>query len=114
MLTREDVIKNVRAFADEILASGVALDKVILFGSYAEEKQRSDSDIDVILVSEQFSGFGYEDRKSFSKMNIRKEYINIETKTYPSQYFEKGDPFIDEISKPAIVVYSSGLPLNLK
>ncbi|WP_373515516.1 nucleotidyltransferase domain-containing protein [Persicitalea sp.] len=109
MLTREDVIQNVRAFTNEILASGVVLDKVMLFGSCAEEKQTPDSDIDVVLVSDQFSGFGYEDRKSFSKINIRKEYVNIETKTYPSRYFEMGDPFIDEISKSAIVVYSSGM-----
>lgn len=107
MLTREDVIEKVRLFTKEILASGVPLDKVILFGSYSKEKQTSDSDIDVVLVSNVFSGFGYEDRKYFSRINIRKEFVAIETKTYPSQYFEEGDPFIEEIAKKGVEVYSS-------
>ena len=107
MLTRENVIEKVRLFAKEILDSGVPLDKVILFGSYSKGKQNPDSDIDVVLVSDIFTGFGYEDRKHFSRINIRKEFIEIETKTYPSRYFEKGDPFIKEISKTGVEVYSS-------
>lgn len=107
MFTREDVIEKVGLFAKEILASGVPLDKVILFGSYSKEKQTPDSDIDVVLVSDIFSGFGYEDRKHFSRINIRKEFVAIETKTYPSQYFEEGDPFIEEIAKTGVEVYSS-------
>ena len=37
MLTRENAIKTVEAFAKEIIATGCPLDKVILFGSYASK-----------------------------------------------------------------------------
>jgi len=107
MLTKEDAIAKVRSFIDALLASGIPLDKVILFGSHAKGRQNSDSDIDVVLVSKIFTGFGFEDRKYFSKINIRKEFVDIETKTYPSQYFEKGDPFIKEISKSGIELFNS-------
>ncbi len=104
MLTREDAINKVKLFVNEILKLGVSLDKVVLFGSYASNNQREDSDIDVALVSNSFSGFGYEDRKLFSKINIRKEFIDIETKTYPTNYFISGDPFINEIKKRGIEI----------
>jgi len=107
MLTKEDAIAKVRSFIDALLASGIPLDKVILFGSHAKRRQNPDSDIDVVLVSNIFTGFGFEDRKYFSKINIRKEFVDIETKTYPSQYFEKGDPFIKEISKSGIEPFNS-------
>ena len=88
MLTREEVIRKVQLFTQEILSSGVPLERVILFGSYAKNKANNDSDIDVALVSTIFNGFGYEDRKHFSKINIKKYFVDIETKTFPSAYFE--------------------------
>lgn len=104
MLTREDAINKVKQFVKEISSLGVSLDKVILFGSYASNNQREDSDIDVALVSRSFTGFGFEDRKLFSRINIRKEFIEIETKTYPTEYFEKGDPFINEILNSGVEI----------
>jgi uncharacterized protein len=105
MLTRDAVIEKVASFSQEILANGVSLDKVILFGSYAKGTPNKYSDIDVALVSDCFSGFGFEDRKFFSKINIKKSYLEIETKTYPTQYFYNSDPFIEEILKYGIVIY---------
>ena len=105
MFTRQDAIKTVEAFAKEIVASGFPLDKVILYGSYANGNPHELSDIDVVLCSSKFSGFGYEDKKYFSRINNKDEFIDIETQTYPTDYFEKGDPFIDLIKKTGIEVY---------
>lgn len=107
MLTRENAIEKVKAFTEAVAASGLPLDKVILFGSFAKNLQQEYSDIDVALVSNIFSGFGFEDRKFFSKINNQKDFIDIETKTYPSAYFENGDPFISEINKTGILIYKS-------
>lgn len=105
MLTRAEVIAKVELFVEAIVSSGVSLDRVILFGSYAKNKATDDSDIDVALVSPIFNGFGYEDRKYFSKINIKKQFVDIETKTFPSAYFEEGDPFIAEILQTGIELY---------
>ncbi|MBK7869307.1 MAG: nucleotidyltransferase domain-containing protein [Saprospiraceae bacterium] len=93
MLTREAAIKKVESFIQEILSSGIPLERAILFGSYARGNQHEYSDIDVALISDIFSGFGFEDRKHFSKINIKKEFVDIETKTYSTKYFDSGDPF---------------------
>jgi predicted nucleotidyltransferase len=107
MLDRKDIIEKVQLFIQEIILLGVPIDKAILFGSYAKNTFNLDSDIDLALVSPKFNGFGFEDRKFFSKINIKKEFIAIETKTFPSDYFEMGDPFINEIKECGIVVYES-------
>ena len=108
MLTRTDVIDKVKLFTNELLQQGIPLDLVILFGSYSQNNQKEDSDIDVALVSDVFTGFGFEDRKNFSRINNKKEFIDIETKTYPTKYYYQSDPFIDEINKTGLVLYSSG------
>lgn len=107
MLTRETVLEIVKLFAKELICNGIKLEKAILFGSYSTDNQNENSDIDVALVSDMFSGFGYEDRKLFSKIIIKREFVDIDTRTYPTDYFWSGDPFIEEIKRTGIEI-----PLN--
>jgi len=51
--------------------------------------------------------FGFEDRKLFSKINIQKPFVEIETRTFSTEYFEAGDPFISDILKTGIELYKS-------
>jgi predicted nucleotidyltransferase len=104
MLTRESVIEKVSRFAAELKALGIHLKKVILYGSYASNRQHEWSDIDVALVADEFTGFGFEDCKYFSRINIRDEYLDIETRTFSTADFEKGNPFIEEIKKTGVEI----------
>src|ERR1700689_4397787 len=97
MLTKKSAIKLVTDFAGEVKKNGTPLRKVILFGSYAHNKQHKWSDIDVALVSDQFTDFGFEDMKSFISILVKDPYYVIQPKTYSTTYFKKGDAFIDEI-----------------
>jgi len=104
MADLESAIDKVTHFGLEIKSLGIHLRRIILFGSYVKNMQQEWSDIDVALVADEFTGFGFNDRKFFSKVNIKKEYQEIETKTYPPDYFEIGDPFIEEIRKTGIEI----------
>jgi predicted nucleotidyltransferase len=104
MFNRETAIEKVKSFVSELIFNGIELDTVILFGSYSTNQQKEFSDIDVALVSDMFTGFGFEDRKLFSKVNIKKEYVDIETRTYSKNYFELSDPFIEEIKRTGISI----------
>lgn len=104
MLTQDAVILKVKRYVNELISIGVPIEKAILFGSFAKGNPHEYSDIDVALVSPNFSGFGFEDKSSFSSINIKKEYIDIEVKTYESNYFKLGDPFITEIKNTGIEV----------
>jgi predicted nucleotidyltransferase len=104
MLTQNAAIDIVRSYAREIEAQGVRLNTVILYGSFAKGTQHEWSDIDVALVADNFTGFGYIDHDLFPFIGIKKPYIRIEPKTYSTEYFHEGDPFIEEIKKDGIVI----------
>ena len=103
MLDRNAVIEIVRNYARDIEAHGVFLRMVILYGSFAKGTQNEWSDIDVALVADNFTGLP-EDYDFFPYTGIKKPYSLIEAKTYPTEYFLKSDPFIEEIKKDGIVI----------
>jgi predicted nucleotidyltransferase len=76
-----------------------------LFGSYANNSQHEPSDIDVALVADEFTGVGFVDIKLIVK--TLKNYIIIHPKTYHTEYFFNGDPFIDEIIKTGTEIPTS-------
>ena len=104
MLTQDAVIETVRNYARDIEAHGVHLRTVILYGSFAKGTQHEWSDIDVALVADEFTGFTFEDYDLFPYVSIKKPYIRIEAKTYPTDYFREGDAFIDIIKKEGILI----------
>lgn len=102
MVKRAIVINLVTSFARELRDSGIKLREVYLFGSFASGKQHRNSDIDVALAADDFSGLGFEDVKKFGRILIKTPYKKIEPITYPTSYFKKSDPFIDEIKNSGI------------
>jgi len=104
MLDTYAVIEIVRNYAHDIESHGVHLRNVFLYGSFAKGTQHEWSDIDVALVADEFTGFVFNDSDLFPYVGIKKPYIRIETKTYNTDYFNEGDPFIEEIIKTGIKI----------
>ena len=104
MLDRNAAIGIVRNYVRDIQEHGVHLRAVILFGSFAKGTQHEWSDIDVALVADEFTGFYMNDKKLFPYVNIKKPYTIIEAVTYPTDYFNYSDPFINEIVKTGIKI----------
>jgi predicted nucleotidyltransferase len=96
MLTREIAIKQATNFVLDCLKFGINIEKAILFGSVAKNEQRETSDIDIAIISKEFTkNFVYNSRLT-SKVNIK--YPLIEVHHFNSDYFKNGDPFVDEIT----------------
>ena len=104
MLTKRTAIERVRNFALELKATGLHLRKVILYGSYVQNRQHKWSDVDIVLIADEFSGIGFNDADYFARINNKKPYIIIEPRTYSTAYFKKSDPFIDEIKRTGIEI----------
>ena len=102
MANRATIIEQVTSFAREVKDSGIKLREVYLFGSFVSGKPTRNSDIDLALAADDFSGVGFEDVKKFGRIIIKTAYKKIEPITYPTSYFKKGDPFIDEIKRTGI------------
>ena len=102
MLTREIAINTVTDFLKSCEENSIFFEKVILFGSTVNGKAHAFSDIDVLLVSDQFGLSKWENAKLIARVN--KKFSSIEAHTYPTKYYLKGDPFINEIKKTGIEI----------
>ena len=102
MLTREIAIKQATDFILDCLKYGISIEKAILFGSVAKNEQREYSDIDIVLISNQFMDNFILNNKFTSKINIR--FPLIEVHHFNSDYYKKGDPFINEINSTGFEV----------
>ena len=98
--TQKAALELAKQFVEEIKAKGLHIRGAILFGSYARNEQHEWSDIDIALVADEFQSFTLLDSQLFKDIRIKKPYLSIESHTFKTDYFEKGDAFIDEEIKP--------------
>jgi len=96
MLTREIAIKQATNFVLDCLDYGINIEKAILFGSVAKNEQRETSDIDIALISKEFTRNFIFNNRLTSQINMK--YPLIEVHHFNTDYFKKGDPFINEIT----------------
>ena len=87
MLTREIAITQATDFILDCIKYGINIEKAILFGSVVKNEQREYSDIDIALVSDQFTNNFVLDSKLTSKINIR--FPLIEVHHFNSEYLRK-------------------------
>lgn len=99
----DDVLGKVRIFITRLKESGISVESAYLFGSYATNRAGRWSDIDVAIVSPDFSDDRYNERLRL--MRLSAEIDNrIEPVPFQSNAFSDTDPLVDEIKK-------SGIPL---
>jgi len=103
MLTKEIAINQAKDFIKDCIISGINIEKAILFGSVVNERFNEFSDIDIALISSGFSENFVINARMTSKINIK--YPLIEVHHFNTEYFKKGDPFIDEINNTGVEIY---------
>jgi predicted nucleotidyltransferase len=102
MVTREFAINTAKSFIRDCNLNGLTFYKVLIFGSVAKNNTHEWSDIDLLLISDQFNDNVFDNLKLYSKVNIK--YPLIETHPYPTNYYKDGDGFINEIVKDSIEI----------
>ena len=104
MHTQAVALARVQELAQKLRAQHLSLRQVVLFGSYTRNEQRRSSDIDVALVADEFSGFGFQDVGLISDVLAEKQFIDIEPHTFSPEQFTDWNPFVQEILRTGIVV----------
>jgi predicted nucleotidyltransferase len=102
MVNKQIAIKTAHSFVEECKKEGLSFHKVLLFGSVVEDMVHEWSDIDLLLISDEFNENLFDNLKLYSKINIK--YPIIETHPYTTAHFLHGDEFIDRISKNSIEI----------
>ena len=76
-----------------VSTSGVHLERTIIFGSYAKGNQNKRSDIDVALVSKDFTGSGFYDCRRINPFIIKVD-SRIEPHPFTTEDFTRDNLFV--------------------
>lgn len=98
-----EVIGIIRKFINMISAGGLHPERVILFGSYANGTENMWSDIDIAIVSQDFQGVRFYDRRMVNPYLIKVD-TRIEPHPFRPDDFNEEDPFVREILKQGIEI----------
>ncbi|MBF0559941.1 MAG: nucleotidyltransferase domain-containing protein [Nitrospirae bacterium] len=101
MAVRKNIKELVKKYKSVVNSSGIKIRAIYLYGSYARNLETEDSDIDVAIISDDFSGNRWQDGLRVSRLR-RKIDLNIEPVTFRSQDFIEEDPLVAEIKRHGI------------
>jgi len=100
MYSQENLNKILSRFI-QLVSSEINLRKVYLFGSYAKGKPHEYSDIDLALVSDDFEGSRFFDKRKTNKF-LLKTTTDLQIHPYRPEDFTEDDPFVAEILRTGI------------
>jgi predicted nucleotidyltransferase len=99
------VLTIVSHFGKALEAQNVRPQKIILFGSHSTGTQRPDSDIDLVVISEDFAGKDYWQRIDILSAAICRVFEPIEAVAMTPAEWESGDSRIIDYARHGEVVY---------
>ena len=106
-MDKNQALKIIENFVKRLRQEGVSVDRVILYGSYAAEKVRRDSDIDVAIVSRDFGKDRVEEGMALyriaGKVDTRLEPVPISVEAYENDTWL---PLIYEIKTKGLELIS--------
>ena len=94
------VIKIIRHFLDEV-QKNYSIDGAYLYGSYAKGSSNKWSDIDIAIISPDFSDDLFAERLTLMQLAASID-DRIEPKPFKTELFDQNDPLVDEIQKNGI------------
>jgi predicted nucleotidyltransferase len=92
---KSTVLRIISDYGKALEAEGVRPQKIILFGSYSTGTQHEGSDIDLVVISEDFA----------SRAALVKVFEPIEAIAMTPQEWESGDSLIVDYARNGEVVY---------
>ena len=106
-MDKEAVIKVVNKFHKAIIARGISPSKIILYGSYASGIHQEGSDIDLIVISEDFIGKDYWERIDILADVIYELFAPIEAVAMTQKEWEQGESFIVDFAQNGEVLFAA-------
>ena len=104
MAESQAAIKRIiKRYIKMMTAHKIRVDKVYLFGSFAKGTAGNDSDIDIAVVSKDFSGDRYDDRRLIVPLR-RKIDRRLEPIPFRTDCFKADDPMAREILERGIQI----------
>lgn len=108
MVKKEEIVK---ILSDLLAAKGIHVSKIVIFGSFARGNLKKDSDIDIIVVSEDFRNKSIFERvEAVSGVGwdiVSKTKLPFDILYYSDDEWEKGNLIINAAKEEGELVYGS-------
>jgi predicted nucleotidyltransferase len=101
------VIKIVDQFYQKIKARGIRPLKLILYGSYANDTNWEGSDIDIVVISNDFIGKDYWERIDILTDVIYEIFAPIEAVAMTQAEWDQGDLFVTDFASDGEVLFAA-------
>jgi predicted nucleotidyltransferase len=99
----DEAIEILKRFLHEVKAANIRIERVMIFGSYAKGNAGKWSDIDVAIVSPDFSGNRFYDSKRLIPFLLKTD-TRIELHPFRPEDFTEENDFVREIIKTGVEV----------
>ena len=107
MFTHRQKIKGIiKRFESELIKLNIKPQKIILFGSYANGKPREDSDIDIVVISEDFRNLNLRERLEILGLAAGRVLEPIEALGYTPEEAKSANPvsILNEVLTSGITI----------
>ncbi len=99
----DSIIEIIRRYIEELEKSQIHIVEAIIFGSYAKGKAKPESDIDIALISDDFTGDRFEDRRKIIPLR-RIIDSRIEPIPFRPEDFNNGGALAEEIKRTGMII----------
>jgi predicted nucleotidyltransferase len=110
-MVKGKVTEAVRFFEKCLKEKGLNISKIILFGSQVKGTTTEESDVDILIISEDFHGKDIFERARLTKyaeiMTLKKFMMPLDIVTLTSEEFESGTSLVVEYAKRGKVMYAA-------
>lgn len=110
-MAKNKAVKAIKFFEKRLLDNKLSVSKIILFGSQAEGKACAESDVDIVLISEDFQNKTIFKRLELIKeaeiATIKKFMIPLDVILMTPDEFERGTSLVSEYAKNGKVLFAA-------
>lgn len=99
----DSLIDIVKRYITELEKNQIHIQEAIVFGSHAKGIAKPESDIDIALISDDFTGDRFEDRRKIVPLR-RKIDSRIEPIPFKPEDFNNGGTLVEEIKRTGITI----------
>lgn len=99
----DSIKQTILRYVEELERQNVRIQRAILFGSYAKGTDNKWSDIDVALVSPNFDGDRFDDRKKIARVTLDVDY-HISPLPFRPEDFDPTNLFVKHIIETGIQI----------
>ncbi len=105
-MVKKNVLELIQKFQKALEERHVHIQKIILYGSWANGNAHDDSDIDVVVISDSFKEKGYWERIELLSQAIYKIFAPIEAVAMTQEEWDNKLSSVCEYAKDGEVVFS--------